>query len=51
MFISIEKKQVSFTCFWIFFDHESIYISKTWVTCHIQVSVQCGKFISFYFLL
>ena len=36
--------------FEISFDHKSIYIGKTWATCHIQVSVQCGNFISFYFL-
>ena len=32
------------------FDHKWIYISKVWITCHIQVPVQCGNFISFYFL-
>ena len=46
-----QKKQVSVTCFgFFFFDYKSVYISKAWVTCHIQGSVQCGNFISFYFL-
>ena len=31
--------------FEFFFDHKSIYISKAWITCHIQVHVQCGNFI------
>ena len=39
-----------FDFFFFFFDHKLIYISKTWVTCHIQVSEQCGNFILFYFL-
>ena len=47
MFITIEKKQVSVACFSGVFYHKSIYISKAWVICHIQMSVQCGNFFSF----
>ena len=30
--------------FFFFFDHKSIYISKAWITGHVQVSVQCNDF-------
>ena len=44
---TIEKKKVSAAC--CFFDHKSILISKAWLTCHIQVSVQCDNFILLFF--
>ena len=44
------KRKSVLPVFEFFFNHKLIHVCKAWITCHIQVSVQCGNFISFYFL-